>query len=127
MFQVTEFNWIYLIPTALQAPRSKRKRQYSSVGVMHTGQRLVLMTASVIQLKERKEKVSSNDTALFFGGKAETTNRLQKICPHMLAVMSSHESAKHTRQCNGFGLTTEAVIGVNKGVVTAVVVWILFD
>jgi len=86
--------------TTGQAPKSKRKRQYNNVGVMHTGQRLVLITASVI-------------------------HRLQKICPHMLAVMSSHESAKHTRQCSGFGLTTGAV-GISCGGDVTTVVSMLF-
>jgi hypothetical protein len=35
---------------ANHAARSRRKRQYSSVGVMHTGHREVLITASVMHL-----------------------------------------------------------------------------
>ena len=39
-----------------QAVKSNLNKQYSNVGVIHTGQREVLITASVIHLLERKKK-----------------------------------------------------------------------
>jgi hypothetical protein len=48
---------------------------------------------------------------------------LQKIWPHMLAVISSHESARQTRQWSGFGFADSEDGGTTTGVtgdVTAV-------
>lgn len=94
-----------------QAAKSRRKRQYRSVGVMQTGQRFVLITASVIHLIKMLASRQVGE---------EETNLLQKIWPHMLAVMSSHVSAKHARQCSGLGLV-DSVVGVRAGDFSATV------